>query len=397
MTSRIDFLTQPEVRKYIRENINSDTTKLILNPPPDFKEHIKDIVNQIRSRQKAKGKLDNWAENYELVMPLPLSLEQASSSLTSKYKQGLISRKHLIDLTGGMGIDCLSLSDSFERTTYVEESTELCDVFQHNSAMLEKPIEIINAEAGDFLQDHKTDKKNTVAYIDPARRDQSRNRVFQIEDCSPNLIDLMPLLKKRVSELLIKYSPLLDINLVFKRIDGIKEVHVVSIKNDCKELLFLIDFEFVGTPLIRCVNLETNQPNFSFSVDEEHSANPSYDSYGRFIYEPNASILKAGAFKKIGEAFNLKKISENTHLYTSDQVIKIFPGRIYEVKEVAKKGSIKEYGTGGKINVVTRNYPLSAQELKKKWKLKDGGEYFLLAFRDLNGKPQMVIATRTDL
>lgn len=397
MTSRLDFLARPEVRKYIRENIFADTSTLVLNPPSALKEHIKDIAIQIQSRQKAKGKLDDWAENYELVMPLPLSLEQASSSITSKYKQGLISGRHLIDLTGGMGIDCLSLSNSFEHTTYVEESKELCNVFQYNSMILEKPIEVTHAEAGYFLKDHETDPKNTVAYIDPARRDQSRNRVFQIEDCSPNLIDLIPLLKKRVSKLLIKYSPLLDISLIFKKIDNIKEVHVVSVKNDCKELLLLIDFEFVGPPLIRCVNLETHQQDFSFSVDEERSANSSYDSYRRFIYEPNASILKAGAFNKIAEAFSLKKLSENTHLYTSDQEIKTFPGRVYEVKEEAKKGSIKEYGEGGKINVVTRNYPLSAQELKKKWNLKDGGKYFLLAFRDLKGRPQMVISTRTDL
>ncbi|WP_424962971.1 THUMP-like domain-containing protein [Ekhidna sp.] len=396
MTSRIDFLTQPEVKEFIRENVNVDPNKLILNPPAAFRANIKEIAGQILSRQKAKGKLDSWASNFDIIMPPPLSIEQASSEATSHYKGKLLTGDHLIDLTGGMGIDCLSLSESFKRTTYLERDSDLCEVFSHNLKALNRKIEVINSNANDYLEAHSFDKNKTMVYMDPARRDPNKNRVFRIEDCSPNLIELMSALSKNASQVLVKYSPLLDISSLTNAIEHIKELHVVSVKNDCKELLLLINFSSTNDPQIKCVNLESNQSVFSFSMQEEHSASPVYGDYRPFVYESNSSIMKAGAFNQVAEVYDVIKLANNTHLYTSDKMIESFPGRIYRIIDTVNKQSIKTYATNGKINVITRNYPLSPQELKKKWKLRDGGKYYLLAFRDRSNKPQMVIATRFD-
>ena len=349
------------------------------------------------SRQKAKGKLDSWSSNYDIVMPPPLSIEQASSEATSQYKRNLISGKYLVDLTGGMGIDCFSLSESFEKTSYVEQDPDLCEVFRYNSKVYKRKIDIINSTAEDYLKHHSLETQSIIAYIDPARRDQSKKRVFRVEDCSPNLTELISALSKNASQVLVKYSPLLDISSIIKSISHINELHVVSVKNDCKELLLLIDFSFEGESQIKCINLETGQPAFSFSMKEEHSASPVYGNYKQFIYEPNSSIMKAGAFNKVAEIFNVSKLANNTHLYTSNEIIESFPGRIYQVIDVVNKKSIKANAKDGKINVITRNYPLTPQELKKKWKLKDGGDRFLLAFRDQHGKAHMVIANRFDV
>ena len=340
MTSRIDFLTQPEVKEFIRENVNADPNKLILNPPASFRANIKEIASQILSRQKAKGKLESWASNFDIIMPPPLSIEQASSDTTSQYKRNLIGGKHLVDLTGGMGIDCFSLSESFERTSYVERDPDLCEVFRHNSKVHKRKIDLINSTAEDYLKHHSLDTQNVIAYIDPARRDQSKKRVFRIADCSPNLTELMPALSKKTSQVLVKYSPLLDVSSLIKSIDHIKELYVVSVKNDCKELLLLIDFSFKGESQIKCINLETDQQAFSFSMKEEHSASPVYGNYKQFIYEPNSSIMKAGAFNKVAEIFNVSKLANNTHLYTSNEIIESFPGRIYQVIDTVNKKSL---------------------------------------------------------
>ena len=393
MSALLDFLKQNDVRQFIRENVDADPNRLILNPPIAFKDGIKDIASQLIARKKAKGKLDQWADNFVLIMPPPISIEQASSKATCTYKQQLISGKKLVDLTGGMGIDCLALSESFDHSTYVERNTELCEVFRHNSEVLGKQIEIVNEDASEYLKLTYFNRNDTIFYIDPARRDQAKKRVFRIEDCSPNLIEILPNLSEKGKIALIKYSPLLDIKAILQSISHIKEIHVVSVKNDCKELLILIDFGFEGTPQIVCVNLESGQPDYKFSIEEEQDSDTTLGDVQQYILEPNTSIMKAGAFNKIANDFQVNKLAVNTHLYTTDDLTKNFPGRVYEVLAEVNKECISKYASNGKINVITRNHPLTAAEIKKKWKLKDGGEYSLIAFRG-SKKAKMLIARR---
>ena len=396
MINYLDFLSTENVKSFIRENVNSDVQKMILNPPKEFKNHIKEISNQILSRQKAKGKLNLWANNFDLIMPPALSIEQASSEATCSYKRKLIKGQHLVDLTGGMGIDCIELSKRFNQTTYVEQQPELCAVFAHNSKVMQQEVEIVNETAESFLEKLSAHPKDTIIYLDPARRDNKKNRVFRIEDCSPNLMEILPKVKEKSSSALVKFSPILDLHAIIEALDGIKEIHVVSVKNDCKEILLLIDFKKRSNLKINAVNLETGQPDYTFNFNEESNSSTQHDFLKKYLYESNSSIMKAGAFKKIAKDFNISKLGENTHLYSSDKLVESFPGRAFEVLSTANKNNIHRFAAKGKINVITRNYPLNANEFKKKWKLKDGGDYFLIAYRDKIGKPQMTICLKVD-
>lgn len=393
-----DFLTtlqQKEVKKFIEKNIQSDPKKLILNPPKEFsKSTINFIVEQIQARQKARGKLNNWVNNFDLLLPPLLSIEQASSESTAMYKKQIAQGERLIDLTGGMGIDCLALSNQFTNTIYVEKEESISSVFNHNIKVLKKNIEVKNELAEEVLKSLPNEIAHTTIYIDPARRDDSKNKVFKLEDCTPNLKELMPLMKLKSSQILIKLSPIIDIKSILKEFDSIKEVHIVSIKNDCKELLIYIDFSFDCEATIKAVNLKSEQPNYVYTLTQEEQSTSQFGNCDSFIFEPNASILKAGAFKKIGEDFNLKKIAKNTHLYTSDFEVKNFPGRTFKKITEADKKTIREYSSSGRINVLTRNYPIKPDALKKKWKLKDGGDYFLIGFKDVHEKAHLIIAER---
>lgn len=396
MNELIDFLSKDDVKNFIEENLNADSNKLILNPPLVFKARIKEIARQILARQKAKSKLVDWANNFNLIMPPPLSIEQASSLASSLYKQQLIKGERLIDLTGGMGIDFLAISKQFSSSTYVEREVEIFEVFRYNASQLSSKSEIINSEASEYLKSLNSTPSETVIYLDPARRDAQKSKVFKVEDCSPNLIDLLPILKQKAQRIWVKYSPMLDIHSILHDIPEISEIHIVSVRNDCKELLLNIDFTQLNKVQVHCINLETNQPPYTFLPEEEKVTSSLPVALNTYLYEPNSSILKAGAFKKIASDFTLGKLAEHTHLYTSEVLINGFPGKIFKVLEEVDKKNIRAYTADGKINVTTRNYPLSSNELKKKWNLRDGGDYFLIGFRDFKNKPRLIIADRID-
>ena len=385
----IDFLRQEEVVSFILENAKTDVNHLLLNPPKIFKDRIKIIVEQVLSRQKAVGKLDSWVKRADLIFPPPVSIEQASSFTTSAYKKNLISGELLVDLTGGTGIDCLAISENFEKTIFVERHQTLCERFKNNSAVLSKKIEVRNEDAEDFL--HHFDGKATF-FIDPARRDGTNKKVFKLEDCSPNVKELMPTLSSKGSRALIKLSPLLDLTKTIREISNGREVHVVSVKNDCKELLLLIDFEFMGETKIHAVNLETSQEPLVFTQSDEMNTTLDNGNIATYLFEPNASILKSGAFNHVGMKYGVHKISRNTHLYSSNDIISDFPGKAFEILHENGKEMVGDYKSV--INVLTRNYPLSASDLKKKYNLRDGGSHFLIGFRDAQNKSQLIIAKR---
>lgn len=390
----LDFLEKKEVIEFINDNVNIDVNKLLLNPPQEFKEGIKLIADQIRSRQKAKGKLDDWYENPGIILPPPISIEQASSFTTARYKSKLVSGNNFVDLTGGSGVDSIHLAQSFEYSVYVERNPWLCEVFKKNSQSLGISIEVVQAEANDYISNF--DDKATF-FLDPARRDDQKKKVFKLEDCSPNLLEILPDLNKKAERIIVKLSPLLDIKAVLNEVDGVKEIHIVSVKNDCKELILVIDPEFIGPPELIAVNLETSQKEFRFRIANELSVPTEYGGLNKYLYEPNASILKAGAFNLPINRFNLSKLSSNTHLYTSDKLVHDFPGKIFEVVDEANKGTIKQYSSDGHLNVMTRNYPVKATELKKKYRINDGGVHFLIGFREVTNKSRLVIAKRLDL
>ncbi len=394
--SDFDFLQEPEIKRFIQENVNTDVNKLLLNPPLQIARFSKQVASQILSRQKARRKLDSWVSNFDLVLPPPISIEQASSEQTAQYKKSILKGRQLIDLTGGTGVDTLALQDGFEKTTYIEQQQHLVDVFRHNCKVLDKHVDVICGSAESFLESISPAKRySTTFFLDPARRDQSKKKVFNLEDCSPNIVELQSLLKEKGSRSLIKLSPFLDIKSILKKVENIREVHVVSVKNECKELLILIDPEHDKEPEVRTVNIDRTDQYYNFRFSEEAVAQSQFELLKKYILEPNASILKAGAFNKVAVDFGVKKVHPNTHLYTSDQQNPDWPGRTFEVAESkVDKITVDKYAQKGLINVIVRNYPLSTAELKKKFKVQDGGDYFLIGFKGADQKGNLVIARK---
>lgn len=385
----IDFLKQDEVVDYIHEHQNADVSKLVLNPPARFKEHIRSIADQILARQKAAGKLDRWVENQQLIFPPPLSIEQASSGVTAKYKAQLLAGQLLVDLTGGTGIDCLALGERFGNTVYVEKNEALCEVFRHNASVLGKSMDVQNQTAEAFLSGFVG---RATFFLDPARRDQHQKKVVKLEDCSPNVAELIPSLREKASQVLVKLSPLLDITQTLEEVPHVKDLYIVSVKNDCKELLLLFDFAYTGDVQLHAINLESDHEAFTFYLREEEESTSTAAPVGKYLYEANASILKSGAFKLISQRYPVRKVARHTHLYSSDELVSDFPGRAFETIQTNAKSHLSRYE--GKINVLTRNYPIGAAELKKRFKLKDGGRDFLIGFKDFQNKATLVIAKR---
>ena len=378
-----------EEKQFILSNIDTDVTKLLLNPPKDFKERITFLTEQIQSRQKAKDKLPTWYANPDLIFPSPLSVEQCSSEATANYKAELLGGTHLIDLTGGMGVDTLTFADHFQHVTYVEQNEFLCSQMEHNVKALGKNVQVINDTAESFLAKRKFDSPS-LFFIDPARRDSQAKKVFRFFDCSPNINELMDQFREIGSKVMIKAAPLIDLSMGIEELQNVEAIHVISVKNDCKEVLFLLDFQRKNTDVpIRTINL-TNEGSeiFDFTFNEERASDLVLSDPKKFLLLPNASILKAGAFKSISTQFGISKIGTNTHFYTSDELVSNFPGRTFEVLNEPISKQLD------RANVISRNHPLTPQQILKKFRLKEGGNRFILAFRDQNEKPQIVLAQK---
>lgn len=386
---------KPEVQKFIRDHEHSDTGALLLKYREVSGVSISLIVDQIKGRGKAKEKLPIFYAKAGIVFPPAINLEQSSSQATAEFKADLlreiIYRKQEsdgVDLTGGFGIDALFLSKLFRSYHFCEPKEALIKISQINhQAFSAENISYHNTTAEDFLKKQNGDYD--LAYIDPSRRLSHNKKVFTLAECEPNITELQKDIFKKAKLLLVKASPLLDIQQGLKELSYVKKVVVLSVRNDCKELLFLCERDFNGEPAIEAVNLIGEKSEaFNFYLSQEKSSEVRFSHPLMFLYEPNASILKAGAFKSIAGKFGIHKIHPNTHLYTSDTLINLFPGRIFKMLGIVKTNgnSLTSFFPEGKANVTTRNYPMTPEELKKKFKLQDGGERFLFAFTGLERK-----------
>lgn len=372
-----------QIKAFIEANLQRSPADLALelskkkDIPSDY------ILRQVNGRQKALSKFPFLLEVEDFEFPSAQSVAQASSEQAAKFKvkqfQADIGR--MADLSGGMGIDTYFFSKKSEIVDYVEPNQALFELSERNFKCLSaENIECHEQKAENFLKDHA--HKYDLIYLDPDRR-RSDQRFIQIRDCEPNLIALLPQLFERSSKLMVKYSPLLDIDRAASQLNGLKEVIVLSINNECKELLLLLEKGYESDYLIRAIDLKgENQTELAFKRTEEEETGVTYAEVGKYLYEPNAAIMKAGAFKLVAGRFGLAKIAQHTHLYTSDQSLADFPGRTLKVKQVdkAKKGLIRQ------ANLVNRNSGMKVEELKKKYKIREGGEDFLYACRNENGQ-----------
>lgn len=375
----IDELLSPEIQKFIFENQAANIQDLLLKKSLFPEVSMQDIVQQIKGLQVAQRKFPFLLQD-GIVFPPQLNLEQASSEKTAHYKSNILKGKKLIDLTCGFGIDAYYLSKNFEEVTLVEQNAELLDIVAHNWNILNKKATFINQKLEDFLNENQS--RFDVLYLDPARRDQHQNKVFLLEELSPNLLEIQNQLLEISEEIVIKLSPLIDLKYLIAVLHRIAKIEIIAVKNDVKEVLVFIQSKKETEKILcRCVNLETEEPPFEFYFGEEESET-IYSEPEEYLYIPNNAVLKSGAFNEISRKFRLKKLHPNTHLYTSDVELTNFPGRQLMV-EVIEPKSLKK---GERYNIISKNHPLKPEEIKKKYKLKDGGDQYLVFTQTKKGK-----------
>lgn len=373
----------PEILDFIREHLQDDPNRLSFQRKnyPDNRVDI--AVEQIRARKRIKEKLPSWFVNPDIYYPSELATEQCSSEHTAAYKAGLIAGNTVCDLTGGLGVDSYFFSRSADNVTYVEQNPLYCEAARHNFQVLGAGnIEVIHANATQVVERLAA---NTF-YIDPSRRTHDNKRIFALADYEPNVLDIKEYLLTQGKRLIVKISPMADISAILDLLPETTDVHVLSVRNECKELLFVLD----STPekkdvIVHAVNFPSSEveQDFTFTLEEEKEALPQFTgTIGKYLYEPNSSILKGGAFKLTANRHELKKLHKNSHLYTGDELICNFPGRIFQVEQVFDFSSkwLKQIArTIPKANITTRNFKLSADEIRSRSKIKDGGDIFLLA------------------
>ena len=369
--------------KFIKKHQDDDPSKLALQAKKYPDVDMPFAITQIVGRKIAMEKIPSWGNTDGLIYPRHLSLEQCSSEATARYKSSLVNGDTLVDMTGGLGIDCAFLSANFQRAVYVERQQELCEIASSNFPLL--GLQHINVVNGDGVEYLSLVEKVDWLFIDPARRNEQGGKVVAIADCEPNVGEISELLVNKAQQVMIKLSPMLDLSLALHDLSFAREVHVVSVANECKELLVILRKEEKSAEMpVHCVNILKNgeMQTYSFNKEKEQQGCEYAKQVGRFLYEPNASILKAGAYKSIANSYQLKKLHPNSHLYTSDQLIVNFPGRKFECEAVFSLNK-KELKTNmeniKQANITVRNFPSSVAELRKRLKLSDGGDNYLFA------------------
>ena len=385
-------------------------------------------MQQVEGRERTADKLPTFAAIDDWWYPVRLSCEQCSSEATARYKAQIVLGKcpngKCLDLTGGYGVDTYFLSELFDHTDYVEQNAELCRIAAHNfkrptpTLPKGKEITVHNCTAEEFLKDHLSSISNhlyNLIFLDPARRDSHGGKVFKLADCTPNVVELLPTLFSHLTpdgRIMLKLSPMIDLTQALKELAPptvhhtpytlLWDVHIVAVKNEVKEVLLLSRYTDVSKyrdlkPTITAIDLSKKEQAFTFTREEEINSEAinvrsTINSEAiNYLYEPNAAILKAGAYKLVAQRFGLQKLDTNTHLYTSETLVENFPGRVWKVKEptptLPKGKEMKQ------ANVLVRNYPLTAEQLKKKLHLRDGGTAFVIGCR-VAGKPTIFLADR---
>lgn len=391
----IQALQNDEVRNFIHQHENEDPYDLSLKASKFKNIPVQLAIEQIRVRKKAKKKLPEWYKHSGIIFPHGVSIEQCSSEVTAKYKSTLIQGERLVDLTGGSGVDTWYLSQSFSQTTFIEPSEALCHLARHNFNVLGKrDINILQGTAEEFLE--KNEPSPDWYFLDPSRRDNSHKRVFLLSDCQPNLDLIQDNLLKAKKGTLIKLSPLLDLKSLIDSFPSLASIDILSVDNDCKELLLTITNQRTAEPIIRTINWQSGmEQKYQFYISEDRNTQPDYSEPLEYLYEPNASVLKSGAFRKIGTDFGFNKLHPNSHLYTSQEIKSNFPGRAFRLEHmVPLKPKLVRKLSGGKANIATRNFPMTVAEIRKKTGIKEGGENYIFATTIPDGSHKLLLCKK---
>lgn len=395
--------------EFIREYRERDIRQLALqaNRFPDV--DMPYALDQIQGWQIARRKLPKWAACDGVIFPLHLSMEQCSSEPTAQYKLNLAMEwtcqvghaSRMTDLTGGFGVDFSFTSCAFAAATYVERNEQLCHIVEHNLPLLGlNNATVVCADAVEYLS---TVEPQTMLFLDPARRDEHGAKTVMLADCTPDVVQLLPKLLEKSRFTMLKLSPMLDWHKAVDDLQGtVREVHIVSVGGECKELLLVLSTVVESELKVYCADLSTASDTSSLFVYTPGSSAPVANSKlkiqnSKFVHEPNASIMKAGCFDELAAAYGVSPVSRNSHLFLSDEPIEGFPGRSFVVERVTtmNKGELRKALVGiEKANIATRNFPLTVAELRKRLKIKDGGDVYIFATTTAEGEHLLLISRK---
>lgn len=381
-------------KRFVKEHRNDDVKALALQTRRDGDIDLTWALDQIQGWQTARRKLPSWAAIEDIIYPPHLSMEQCSSEQTARYKCSVVdtlptsSHETLIDLTGGFGVDFSYLASRARHAIYVERIEHLCETAKHNFGLLGLDhATVIHAQAEDALSDLKTEPASTLIYLDPARRDSNSSRTYAMADCTPNVLEMLDGLFRAAHHLLIKLSPMLDWHKAVSDLGGrVKEVHIVSTGNECKELLLLLSADYEGEPAVHCIN---DNQSLIYLSPQGQPLKIADNEAANYLYEPNASVMKAGCFGIITERFAVKALAPDSHLFVSDEPVLDFPGRRFVIDGVTtmnKKELSRTLSGVTRANIATRNFPMTAQQLRQRLRMQDGGECYIFGTTTASGQ-----------
>ena len=390
-----------KTRNFIEQNLDADIRQLALKGCRDKDVDLDAAIRQIAGRQTARRKLPSWAALDGILYPPHLNMEQCSSEQTARYKAGVCTRlsspTSLVDLTGGFGVDFAFMSEAFDEATYVERNSELFAISSANMKILAPKAKCLNEDGLEVL--HRLDHVSMI-FMDPARTDNHGARTYGISDCTPNVLEIKDELLQKADVVMLKLSPMLDWHKAISDLGEqyIKEVHIVSVQNECKELLLVLAKNPAAPLRVVCANIRHDAETelFEFFPSNDNLSIPLFPALRErdFLYEPNASIMKAGCFAEIEQAFEVSQLAPNSHLFASDQVIADFPGRKFRVTAVTSmnkqelKQALKDIR---QANIAVRNFPMSVADLRKRLKLSEGGNDYIFATTLTEGKKVLII------
>jgi hypothetical protein len=383
-----------EIQVFINDNIGKSISKLALqkNPFPDV-DWIS-ILNQIESKTKAKEKLPNWFSTKNIIFPSKISIEQTSSEKTAFYKASLVSGESLIDLTGGFGVDDYYFAKKIKTVAHCEINPELSNLVKHNFEQLN--ISNITCYAGDSITTlSNLNTKWDWIFIDPSRRNETKGKVFMLKDCLPNVPENLDFYFSNSDAVLLKTAPILDISAGLSELKHVKTIHIVAVENEVKELLWELHKGYSGNISIKTFTiLKDKTETFDFILDDD-SKSPNFSLPQKYLYEPNSAIMKSGGFDQVSSFYNLNKLHKHSHLYTSTTLIS-FPGRVFEIQNAFpyNKTDMKKYLEKSKANITTRNFPDSVETIRRKWKIKDGGNAYIFFTTDSTNHKIVLICTK---
>jgi hypothetical protein len=386
-------LLNPEIQSFINNNIGNDIAKMALQKNTFQTQDWIEILNQIAAKTKAKTKLPTYFQTENILYPSKVSIEQTSSEKAALYKSEIVSGEKLIDLTGGFGVDDYFFSKKIKKVIHCEINADLSKIVNHNfKQLIIKNIQCLSGDSTVILE--QLNQNFDWIYIDPSRRNDTKGKVFMLKDCLPNVPDLLNLYFRFSTNILIKTAPILDITAALSELKNVKTIHIIAIENEVKELLFEIEKDFDKEIFVKTINISKKNDIFVFRL-KNNIENCNFGKPKKYLFEPNAAIMKSGAFNEISNHFKLDKLHKNSHLFTSDSIIE-FCGRVFEITNQFEynKKNMKTFLENKKANVTIRNFSETVDDIRKKWKINVGGNIYCFFTTDLNNKKIVLITVK---